>query len=1191
MGILQKTDTIDRPATKKRFLSILFLALFSVTVITQVFAPTVSAAIDPNRDPIKYAQAATLYNSLVMCVKNYTPTSIGGGTWWLRNGLGDFFNNDNAASGNWWNDGTSAASPWTSASFIDTAGISIPHTAKDGRVHCNDTVKAGVKAWEFAGPLDLLCSAGITRDGGGSCENGSTEHGFKLKTGDSSKLATAIKNKAFGGNEPQLTGAHNYLLYYTAFTARSGCAATAADTGTGDRNYTGVKIVQEDGTVKSTRFEAKPKSTKIYVYATAGSEVRQSCEQIANAVSQYAQPYADMVEQYGLEVEPIGGDGEFAEANTCGVDSGWFICPIVETTAKITDGLYDSIISQFVRVPPISTDTSTDNGMYQGWKSFRNIANVAFIIAFMVIIYSQVTSAGISNYGIKKLLPRLIIAALLVNVSYWISAIAVDLSNIAGASISEFLGSIDAQMSIQNVPTWTDLTTLILSLGAVAAGIAGIALAPELGLSLIGLVAPLMIGALLAILAAVVVLILRQAAIIILVILSPLAFVAMLLPNTEKWFTKWRQWFLSFLLLYPAVAVLFGGAQIAGQVLANAQTSGIATLLAYASALFVTAAPLFLIPFMIRQYGGNGIDKLGAKIQSRAAGLGKKASAPLDNMRKNNMKRVGSNLRRRSFERATDKEGNELDRFKRTGGVGRFIRYSERRKAEQEGIESESARASKNYVTDTLKDDESFRERVSGTGRMDDNDSTAIASRNRVLARALTEQDRAEDEEVANAAIIRLSEQWDGDQRLALAMKGRTYEYKLNDDGSVATDANGKKIQDMSKEIVVDNAGRKDAIDSVFKQGSYGDVMKVVEESGGELNDFNSRIASHYAAYTSKNSAIGGGTIDAVSTGRISNKKDMQESVVKMGINGNRFEAKDFASVGASALEYNYNAIKAMQDFGKKDGKIVDNSEHAIANRAAGDKAMEKFKDAALGAVSSRELVSSFDGSDARKEVVTKMFGVKNFDEIRANPQSFKRQEIAKPADETTLFIQRSTETGSASAAIGNDSNSGSSTPRPANPGSTNATANQSLTPGAARQASSATPASSQQPANPAPAGSRQPLVQPNPAFSSAPAPATATAPQQSSAPAAPAQAPAQPAAQAPAQAPAQPAAPSQAPAAPSLITNPGQARAEGINIPWGSQSSSGQPPASSRDVWPDSTYRGSDGVNPIINPSADDEQ
>ena len=71
-----------------------------------------------------------------------------------------------------------------------------------------------------------------------------------------------------------------------------------------------------------------------------------------------------------------------------------------------------------------TTDSvSAQNVPYEGWNTFRDIANVIFVILLMVVIFSQLTGVGIDNYGIKKILPKLIIAAILINLSYLICLI------------------------------------------------------------------------------------------------------------------------------------------------------------------------------------------------------------------------------------------------------------------------------------------------------------------------------------------------------------------------------------------------------------------------------------------------------------------------------------------------------------------------------------------------------------------------------------------------------------------------------------------------------------------------------------------------------------------------------------------------------------------------------------------------
>src|SRR5690606_17991085 len=82
----------------------------------------------------------------------------------------------------------------------------------------------------------------------------------------------------------------------------------------------------------------------------------------------------------------------------------------------------------------------------------------------------------------------------------------------------------------------------------------------------ISILLPVLIAALAALVVVVAVLLLREALIILLVVVSPLAFVAFLLPNTEGWFSKWRKLLMTLLLMYPAVGAIFGASQLASKV-------------------------------------------------------------------------------------------------------------------------------------------------------------------------------------------------------------------------------------------------------------------------------------------------------------------------------------------------------------------------------------------------------------------------------------------------------------------------------------------------------------------------------------------------------------------------------------------------------------------------------------------------
>lgn len=250
---------------------------------------------------------------------------------------------------------------------------------------------------------------------------------------------------------------------------------------------------------------------------------------------------------------------------TCVVDGiGWILCPVMTLIGKITDQSYQ-VVQAFLTVKPLSTNTK--DPLYLAWAMIRNFANVAFVLAFLVIIFSQLTSLGVSNYGIKKLLPRIVIAAILVNISYWICAVAVDLSNILGASLSDLF----------NGPTQAVMKNAGDSAGVLSGGngwmnivggiLGGTLLSVGLLYAGLSVLLPVLVAALCAIIAVVVVLVARQALIVLLIVMAPLAFVAYLLPNTESLFKRWFSLFRTLLLLYPIIALGYGVCKFAGALL------------------------------------------------------------------------------------------------------------------------------------------------------------------------------------------------------------------------------------------------------------------------------------------------------------------------------------------------------------------------------------------------------------------------------------------------------------------------------------------------------------------------------------------------------------------------------------------------------------------------------------------------
>ena len=285
--------------------------------------------------------------------------------------------------------------------------------------------------------------------------------------------------------------------------------------------------------------------------------------------------------------------------------TGWFICPISNGIASGIDEVY-TWISDLMTTPAIDSSNNS-SGVKVAWDIMRNIANAAFIVAFLIVIYSQLTSVGISNYGIKKLVPRVVIAAILVNLSFIICAAMIDLSNIFGVALQDMFNEIRSQVSANGafngapLPTWSDLVAMVLSGGAATAGVYG-ALAVTRGsfASAAYWLLPIIASILLTLTVVFIILAARQALLIILTVISPLAFVCYLLPGTEKFFEKWRNLMFTLVIFFPAFSVVFGGAQLAGMIILQNANSWIMVILGLA----VQVSALAIAPLVFKLSGG-----------------------------------------------------------------------------------------------------------------------------------------------------------------------------------------------------------------------------------------------------------------------------------------------------------------------------------------------------------------------------------------------------------------------------------------------------------------------------------------------------------------------------------------------------------------------------------------------------------
>ena len=248
------------------------------------------------------------------------------------------------------------------------------------------------------------------------------------------------------------------------------------------------------------------------------------------------------------------------------------------------------------------------------------------MIALLFVIFSQVTGIGIDNYGIKRILPKLIVTAIIVNFSYIICGLLVDLSNIIGNSIKNIFESV--QFTAGDKPSdglgpVGIITFLVAAISGGAAAVAGVTVAGSIiaGGGLLTILVPILTFLASAVIAgffAMLMLGVRQALVIIMIVISPVAFVLYAIPNTNPIFKKWFTLFRGLLMLYPVYCFMVGAGYMASKLIIKGSNEFYLQLVAG----LISIAPYFAVPTMTKN-AMKGFDAaIGgiARLQSRASG-------------------------------------------------------------------------------------------------------------------------------------------------------------------------------------------------------------------------------------------------------------------------------------------------------------------------------------------------------------------------------------------------------------------------------------------------------------------------------------------------------------------------------------------------------------------------------------------
>lgn len=355
----------------------------------------------------------------------------------------------------------------------------------------------------------------------------------------------------------------------------------------------------------------------------------------------------------------------------------WAICPIIDLLSGAVNVVDGWITDQLtINTNPIFCQTTGGSGKcdnagnqttasdyHKAWSSFRDIALGLMAIAGLTIVIAQALGGEVLDaYTIRKALPRLLIAAVGITLSWPLMLFLVDVSNALGLGIGHLIYAPFSNLS-------NNLSLGIGGGGGVAnfffgaAGLAGIGLA---AIALAPIILSFLGTAALGVFLAITVLILRQIVIILLILLAPVAIVMYILPNTQRVYKMWWESFFKALLMFPMIAGLIAAGRVFSAVSLQNHT-----VLPQIIGFIAYFAPYFLIPLTFK-FAGAAMSGLGNFAQQAHAG----GFNALKQRRSNQMKQLGQDIKAGQASRwlGGAREGSFRDRYnkrlQRVGNIG-----------------------------------------------------------------------------------------------------------------------------------------------------------------------------------------------------------------------------------------------------------------------------------------------------------------------------------------------------------------------------------------------------------------------------------------------------------------------------------------------------------------------------------------
>jgi hypothetical protein len=322
---------------------------------------------------------------------------------------------------------------------------------------------------------------------------------------------------------------------------------------------------------------------------------------------------------------PGAGAGGTADAsNTCEAKWSspltWIACPLF----AIATGLTDSLISLFKdqlcfrteasNNAAIKCDVTDTDSIKPAWSAIKNIVSALLVVIMLVAIFAQAVSVGpIDTYTIRKMLPRLIAAVILIQISWYLFSWVINTVDNIGEGLMNLFDTIFANASggVNINDFYELLANAGVGIGTLAAA-NWVALITIVGFGIAALPALLLLvfSAVVALLVGLAVLIFRKVMIITLLLVAPIALLLWVLPNTDRYWKMWWDNFLKVLLMFPIAVVIIEAGRMFAYVAGTSSGGGFIGLLLVMVGFF---GPLLILPKTF-SWGGSLMQTAGQSI-------------------------------------------------------------------------------------------------------------------------------------------------------------------------------------------------------------------------------------------------------------------------------------------------------------------------------------------------------------------------------------------------------------------------------------------------------------------------------------------------------------------------------------------------------------------------------------------------